>query len=191
MKHFWKYVILPCLFLMPALSYGQLVRWGLYAGTQLPFHTEAVGNNINYLENANFNVGAQLKLDLRLHCQTGIGCSVHSQSVRRTDLDTAADLRSNYINIPLLAGFNLIDQDAFKLRITGGVEYRMLVWVSPNDLSLQKSDFNLHNGNLIGGVGLNLNRLSLDVQCRHPFTSVMKEVDKENLSFWLAVGFFF
>ena len=67
----------------------------------------------------------------------------------------------------------------------------MLVWVSPNDLSLQKSDFNLHNGNLIGGVGLNLNRLSLDVQCRHPFTSVMKEVDKENLSFWLAVGFFF
>ena len=185
-----KQAILFMLFLTPILSYGQVAKWGIFAGTQVPFHAEFSNSKFHYTDNNNFNFGAQLKVGYRLHGQTGIGYMVHNRNITQSDIDSSTDIQNNYICIPFQIGFDLIHRDAFKFRMTGGISYRILAWVSPNDLDLKKSDFNVNNSDLFGGFGIMMNRISLDVMCRHPFTPVMENMEKDKLTYWLTIGFF-
>lgn len=187
-----KFCILFLLpFLLPAASYAQLVHWGISAGTILPYNTEAFNNQYHFSKTSNYNVGFQLKVGSRIHGQSGINYYINNNKVTETAIDSSAELKNNYLGIPVMLGINLIDQASFKFRITGGLEYRALIWVSPNDLSIEKSDLTTNNADMFGGVGLNIGKLSLDIMCKHPFTPVIKDADKEKISCWLNIGFFF
>ena len=195
MKQLFKHLRLICLLgaltAMAPVTRAQLVHWGLSAGTHLPFHTEIENADFHSLEKNNFNFGLQLKVGHRLHGQTGILYFVNNHNMTETKLDSTTDLQANYLGIPLQVGLNLINGEEFKLRITGGIEYRMLVWVSPNDLEIKKSDLTTNNADMFGGAGISLGKFTFDVLCKHPFTPVLKDAEKSKISCWLNMGFFF
>lgn len=148
-----------------------------------------------------YQVGTYLRIGERLYLQPGIFWQRSGTELRTTgelDLETLKDeVDLDAIFLSAGIGYNLIDSQAFVLRVNGGVAGTFILNVQDNLLGLELDNF---NGLLAGapvGIGVDLfGLLSADLSYEFGLTNVFDEifgltVDATNNVFRFNVGLVF
>ncbi len=169
----------------------RFARWGLFAGLELPIQIEDAYGDLRCLRTSDFNFGIQMRFGNSLHLNTGIRYFADRQTFTRSD--SSAGLKNAYLGIPVQLGLNLLDFGNCKLRLATGMEYRALVWISPNDLDIRikGEEFNQNNLDWISSLGIDWNRLTLDFSYRRTLTSVLQHSKTNTNRVWISLGFLF
>ena len=144
--------------------------------------------------------GAMLGLDLRigsrLYLQPGAFLERNSTVVSRGDSVSIEDnlVRTN-LKLKALVGFNLIDGDAFRLRLSTGPTYDVLLSVDDKEdkISWNKDDFNSGSLNWNGGLGADFSIFTLEIGVAYGLSKVFKEQDgftsdARYFTFYLTAG---
>lgn len=128
--------------------------------------------------------GAMLGLDLRIgsrfYFQPGAFLERNATVVSTGDSVAIEDnlVRTN-LKLKALVGYNLIDGDAFRLRLNTGPSYDVLLSVDNKDDNIEwnKDDFNGGSFNWNGGLGADLSIITLETGVAYGLSKVFKEQD--------------
>lgn len=177
---------------LPAFSQIKIIGWGLETGFELPTGsiTESF-NGLNYEQLSNFQLGMQIRLGHIVYGGSGLRYYINKQTWTRSD--TNADLNHDCLGIPLQMGISVINSRLFKLRLTLGVEYRFLVWISPNDLNIKINNKELNRNyiDFTGGLGFDFRKITLDAYYQQNMSSVIKNSNSKTGHLWGTIGFLF
>ena len=170
----------------------ELVKWGVKFGFDIPTNRQNFSNLLQYNESINYNVGFQLRVGRRIYGNVGIDYYINKCTFDWKDtINPYQIIEFSYLAIPLQAGFQIVKTKTASVRILLGLQYRVLMRLSKNDINLYRADFQIHNLDLMGGVGLDLYSFTLDVGYRKNLYPVMPASSHYRDMIALSVGLIF
>ena len=183
-----KNIFILVLVSISCLGFGQrLVQLGLQFGLDVPLNKKPLSENFLMNKSTNFEVGAYLRVGTQFFGQFGAMYYINKTDLTRDSLESAVEL--GQINIPLMAGYrHAIGKSTF-FRCMLGVQYRGLVRVSNNILEVNKNTFNKNNMDIIGGIGLDVSIITLDVSYRKALVPLMEGSKNYQDVVNISVGF--
>lgn len=125
-------------------------------------------------------IGLDFRIGERLYIQPGFFFERNSTLV--TIMDSVAiedDLVRTNFKLKALVGYNLINGDAFRLRLNTGPSYDVLMSVDNKDDEIEwnKDDFNSGSFNWNAGLGADISIISLETGVIYGLSKVFKEQD--------------
>jgi opacity protein-like surface antigen len=109
-----------------------------------------------------------------------------------TGLAGSQQVKWNSIEVPVLVGIKLLQQDHLNLRIFGGGVYSYVLNDKSSILQEVSQSFKKFDKSNIGyqaGAGVDFGRLSLDLKYEGALTNISKEFKSRPSSFQASVGF--
>jgi hypothetical protein len=142
-----------------------------------------------------YTIGLNLRIGDRVYLQPGGFWSQQGSRLVTTDdlgdIEFQDDLDINFIKVPVLLGYKLVDGYGFALRIGAGGVANFLVDVKDNPFGKTRDDFNDTTFGLRAGLGMDIFFLTLDVDYEygisHYFTDGSEK--QQMLSFALGIKF--
>ena len=130
-----------------------------------------------------FQVGADLRLGDRLYFQPGAYFGRSATVVKSTIIDTAIvedNLIRTTAKVKALMGFNLVHNDAFKLRVNVGPTYDVLLSVDSKDsrIDFNKDDYNAGSFNMDAGVGADIAMFTVETGVSYGLSKAYKDTDQ-------------
>jgi hypothetical protein len=185
MKHL--FISLVTIFLFSSANAQQLVHWGINFGLDIPTNKNDFSPQMKYDKTLNYNIGLHLKVGNRWFGQTGLNYHINKCSFTWKDsISTFQNLELGYMTIPLQAGFYIVKTKKVSFRVMLGLQYKALVYLSKNDLGIEKNYFNVHNMDLMGGLGLDFYSFTFDLGYRKSMFAVKQ--DSKNFRDMLALS---
>ena len=96
------------------------------------------------------------------------------------------------LHIPLVVGLNMSDNptgSGVGFRLFAGPTANVITKVQPNDFGIAKGDFKSTNWGILGGAGLDISRVTVDVSYEASLSKVMENSDARQQSLRAAFGF--
>lgn len=135
---------------------------------------------LNYTAEVGFLVGGDLRLGSRFYVQPG-AFYISSKTAVSVDgvVDADNSITTSKMKLKGLLGYNLIDGDAFRLRLNGGPTYNFILNVSDEDGSYDnwKDDFNSGSFNLDAGLGADISLITLESGISYGLSKAFKDQD--------------
>ena len=148
-----------------------------------------------------FQVGADLRLGDRLYFQPGAYFGRGATVVKSTIIDTAIvedNLIRTTAKVKALMGFNLVHNDAFKLRVNVGPTYDVLLSVDSKDsrIDFNKDDYNAGSFNMDAGVGADIAMFTVETGVSYGLSKAYKDTDQlrsdaKYFTFYATIGLVF
>lgn len=148
-----------------------------------------------------FQVGADLRLGDRLYFQPGAYFGRSATVVKSTIIDTAIvedNLIRTTAKVKALMGFNLVHNDAFKLRVNVGPTYDVLLSVDSKDsrIDFNKDDYNAGSFNMDAGVGADIAMFTVETGVSYGLSKAYKDTDQlrsdaKYFTFYATIGLVF
>jgi|LakMenE01Jun11ns_1017448.scaffolds.fasta_scaffold9897280_2 hypothetical protein len=135
---------------------------------------------LNYSAEVGFMIGGDLRIGSRFYFQPG---AFYISSQTAVSVDGAVDLDNSITTSKMklkgLVGYNLIDGDAFRLRLNAGPTYNFILNVSDEDGSYDnwKDDFNSGSFNLDAGLGADISIITLESGISYGLSKAYKDQD--------------
>lgn len=157
---------------------------------------ETIGN---YSADVGFMIGGDLRIGERLYFQPGAYYVSSSTAVSVDGVVSVEDnLVTNKAKLKGLLGFNLIDGDAFRLRVNGGPTYSFLLSVADKDGNIEpkKDQFNSGSFNLDAGLGADIAIITLESGISYGLSNAYKDQDgfssdAKYFTFYVTAGLVF
>ena len=188
-----KRTLLLFIVLLSLTGYSQQswMRWGLQIETDLGASIQEARQSLTCTQHNLYDFGLRFRMGGRFYVGTGLNYFVSSQSLAAGD--SACDLKHNYLGMPLRFGCCIVNRNSLKLRIETGADYRLSVYISPNDWNIRRDNdmLNRHAFSYCGGVGADWGRFTLDATYRQSTTGLLPNSTKGEGRFWLSAGFLF
>ena len=139
-------------------------------------------NAVTSKASAGFQLGADFRLGERLYFQPGAFFGRSATVVELKLADTAViedNLVRTTAKVKALVGFNLIDGDAFRLRVNAGPTYEALLSVDMKDdkIAFNKDNYSSGSFNMDAGVGLDLSIITLETGMSYGLSNAYKDTD--------------
>jgi hypothetical protein len=104
--------------------------------------------------------------------------------------DVESDLQLNSVNVPLLLGFNVVNQPGFNFRLVGGPAAYLVYNIHENNLGLSRADIkNIYAIRL--GAGLDIVNYTLDFSydlgLNTPYKNIAEEIRYSPLNVMLGI----
>lgn len=186
--------LLPLFIILLSLKgYAQqsMLHWGLQAGTDLGSSVQEAYQSLQCTQRSLYDFGLQFRIGGRFYGGTGLNYFVGNQNL--STADSSCDIKHDYLGMPLRIGLCIVNRSNVKLRLEAGVDYRLSVYISPNDWNLRRNNDLLtsHFFGYSGGVGMDWKRLTLDATYRQSSSGLMPQTAQGEGRFWLSAGFLF
>ncbi len=122
-----------------------------------------------------FNIGFDYRFGDRFQIVPGIHYATHGTTLLGTQ-DSIAENKIfvHYLQIPVVASFNVFNSNLFQLRIYGGIVANVALKVDANNY-LTKDDWKPVNGGVRLGTGVDLGVLTFDVNCEIGMLDVFED----------------
>lgn len=154
---------------------------------------------LNYSAEVGFMIGGDLRFGSRFYFQPG---AFYISSSTATSVDGVVDmdnsLKTSKMKLKGLVGYNLIDGDAFRLRLNGGPTYNFILNVSDDDGSIEdwKDSFNSGSFNLDAGLGADISIITLESGISYGMSKAFKDQDNfssdaKYFTFYVTAGLVF
>jgi len=185
-----------------ALTYGQFAL-----GLKLGYNGSKLTTNVSTIKsdfNSGFHVGAWAHFGKRLYfapevlyCMSG-GVFSSDGSVTSHDTSWSEKITLGSLDVPLMVGFKIIHSDFITWRVELGpeVSFAMNKKITTDDLNpkIQASDINTANWYVLGGTGIDILFLSLDIRYKYGLSQLVKEAsnqsfDAKNNVLLISLGF--
>ena len=148
---------------------------------------------------AGFMIGADLRIGDRFYFQPGAFYVATSTAVTVGDsLKVDDNLTTSNLKLKGLVGYNLIDGDAFRLRLNAGPTYNILMSVGSADdkIKFDKDDFNSGSFNLDAGLGADISIITVETGISYGLSKAFKEQDgfendSKYFTFYFTAGLVF
>ena len=125
-------------------------------------------------------IGSDFRIGERLYIQPGFFFERNSTLVSVGDSVTIEDnlVRTNF-KLKALVGYNLINGDAFRLRLNTGPSYDVLMSIDNKDdeIDWNQDDFNSGSFNWNAGLGADISIITLETGVIYGLSKVFKEQD--------------
>lgn len=167
-------------------------KYGARAGVSSSFLSS---NPRDYSVNSQigFNAGVYLRIYLfkRLYIQPEINYYFNSYEFTRTvagpDFGKEDKVKTHYLQIPILAGYQLFDKKKFGLQVQTGPSIGINVGVSDNDVGVSRDDFNTTYWSWIVDGQLRIGRITV----QGGFVAGMSDYvgNSRNHSWYVGMGF--
>lgn len=135
---------------------------------------------LNYTAEVGFMVGGDLRFGNRFYIQPG-AFYISSRTAVSVDgvVDSDNNLNTSKMKLKGLVGYNLIDGDAFRLRLNAGPTYNFILNVSDQDGSVDdwKDSFNSGSFNLDAGLGADISIITLESGISYGLSKAYKDQD--------------
>lgn len=168
------------------IANAQEVTYGLQVGSN--YHMTSFGNHSITDNNGKIGVSVAgfARIGNQLFFQPGIGASLLRKGYTLDKNEKT--LKFYQINLPLQVGYKLINQEDFNLRAMLGpqLNYDIKTVKSTAHTDYKKFSF---DGRV--GLGIDINRLTLDAYYSHGLSSVDKTLDAKNRTIGIMVGYKF
>ncbi|NLE62269.1 MAG: PorT family protein [Bacteroidales bacterium] len=190
-------IFLICMFMFVSATSQDLVRWGVKFGLDVPTNKSDFRTDIKYKKTFNYNVGFQLRVGERFYGHAEVDYIINKCTLDyldyndTTNQNTTHSIELGYLAVPLQAGYSILQFDHFALRALLGVQYRVLVRLSKNDINLKRTDMNVHNLDFIGGLGVDIYSFTLDIGYRKSLLAVMPKSKHYRDMLTLSIGLIF
>lgn len=173
-------------------SAQELLRWGIKFGLDIPSNQKDFTEVWTYKSTFNYNIGFQLRVGGRLYAHTGL--DYHINKCKLNFIDSTTQLHSielGYVSLPLQFGYHLVEGRNVSLRFLTGLQYRTLIRLTKNDIGLLKSNMQIHNMDLLAGLGLDLYSFTFDVGYRKSFQAIIPNSEHYRDMLTLSLGLIF
>jgi hypothetical protein len=123
-------------------------------------------------------LGADFRIGDRLYLQPGAFFERNVTAISGGDTAVIEDdLVRTDLKLKALVGFNLIDGDAFRLRLNTGPTYDILLSVdnTGDEIEWDKGDFNSGSLNWNAGLGVDLSFITVETGMAYGLSDVVKE----------------
>ncbi len=170
----------------------QLLHWGIKFGLDVPANKNDFSPKFTYDKTLNYNLGFQLRIGERWFGQVGIDYHINKCSLMWKDTITSnQNLELGYLTVPLQAGFHIVQNDNVSFRIMLGFQYKVLVYLSKNDIGIDRNYFQVHNMDLMGGLGLDFYSFTFDIGYRKSLFPIVADSKhyRDMLSLSLGLNF--
>lgn len=148
-----------------------------------------------------FQLGVDFRLGERLYFQPGAHFG-RSATVISYELADTAVIEDNLIRttakLKALMGYNIIDGDAFRLRVNVGPTYEALLSVDSKDdrIDFNKDDYSSGSFNMDAGLGVDLSIFTLETGVSYGLSNAYKDQDglsddSKYFTFYATLGLVF
>ncbi|MEZ0451652.1 porin family protein [Sphingobacterium thalpophilum] len=106
---------------------------------------------------------------------------------------TESKLKWNAIDIPVMIGYKIVQQQDMNLRVFGGAVYSYTLNDNLSPLKALKEGirhFDKSNLQFTGGLGVDINRFSIDLRYERGFSDLSKSFKSKPQAFSIGVGYF-
>ncbi len=160
-----KNIFFASLLFLSVTAYSQ-IDLGLYAGPNFA-NVNMKSPDLNSDSRTGFQAGTFIRFGKLLYGQVGMEYQMvktNFSGLDATDIFQSDDVKFNYINVPLYAGFNLVPviDRLVNVRVYGGPEIACLLDVPLNEFDFTRDDFSAVKVNGVVGAGVDVLFFSLD-----------------------------
>lgn len=191
-----KVKLLAFFIFLAGLSYGQYsFDLGLKVGLN---NSRITVNQSDYTsENiVNYHFGAFARVNLnRIYFQPEVYYSSKGGNIEgifESPVETLSEFNYDVIDVPVLAGFNIINKTAFKIRVMGGPVFSFLTnsSVDSNDSRFSADYFKDHFFGWQYGLGADFLFLTFDARIENSFGDIYSSssLDSKNKTLLLTLG---
>lgn len=189
-----KYFLLTLLlsFMSYLVSAQDIVHWGVRFGFDIPTNKKDFNSDLEYKKTLNYNVGFQVRVGERLFGQIGVDYHINKcQFIWKDTIVSVQHIELGYLAVPIEAGFHILRTEKLSFRAKAGLQYRVLVRLSKNDIGIKRKDFQQHNLDAIVSLGLDVYSFTFDVGYRKSFFHLMPTSAHYRDMFTLSLGLIF
>ncbi|MDB4835223.1 PorT family protein [Cyclobacteriaceae bacterium] len=149
----------------------------VYTFSQLKFNPKIGGNVSNFTQHDEtlkstgkfgFGAGFDLRIGGRFYFAPGLYYLSTATEVKELEDFTVNDvIKFQTIELPLTLGFNILDQESFKLGLKAGIEgayFANISEVSSTFKNLSKDDYNRLNWGFQFGLGVDVKKITFDIK---------------------------
>ena len=193
-----KKTLLLAVLLLPATMLSAQFGLGLklgYNGSTLTASPDTVSVSFG----SGFHAGAYARIGKRFYLQPEACYVLQNSRMEGTETAWEQQVTIGSVDIPVLAGFNLLNDKAVKLRIFAGPVVSFVVNRNVKELSevagpLTGADINNVNWGLQAGAGLDFLFLTFDIRYQAGLNNVITKVetvamDSKNNAWIISLGF--
>lgn len=128
-----------------------------------------------------FNIGFDYRIGDRFQIVPGLHYATHGTTLLGTQ-DSIAENKIfvHYLQIPVVASFNIFNSNLFQLRVYGGIVANVALKVDANNY-LTKDDWKPVNGGVRLGTGVDLGVLTFDINYEIGMLDVFEDTPVPNL----------
>ncbi|MFT3885684.1 MAG: outer membrane beta-barrel protein [Flavobacteriales bacterium] len=148
-----------------------------------------------------FQLGADLRIGDRFYFQPGAFFGRNATLVKVSGGDTAV-IEDNLIRttakVKALVGYNIIHNEALKLRLNAGPTYDVLLSVDSKDhrIDFNKKDYNAGSFNMDAGLGLDISLFTVEAGMSYGLSKAYKDEgmlksDAKYFTFYATIGLVF
>ena len=142
---------------------NHLVHGGVHFGFEIPLNKKTFNTDFKIYQSLNFKVGAMIRIGYSVFGQIGFYYDVNKLQVENLRNNPSSAVELGFLKIPFLLGYGYSFGTKNLLRVHIGLQYDALVHMSKNKINLEKKEFNIHNMNILGSIGVDLHNISIDI----------------------------
>ncbi len=187
------FLLTTCLlFMLHIVSAKDILQWGVRFGFDVPTNKKDFTTSLAYKRTLNYNVGLQLRVGERFFGQAGLDYHINKcQLIWKDTLSSVQHIELGYLALPIEVGFHIVETKKLSFRANAGLQYRVLVRLSKNDIGIKRKDFQQHNLDAIVSLGLDVYSFTFDVGYRKSFFHLMPTSAHYRDMFTLSLGLIF
>ncbi|MBO4739595.1 MAG: outer membrane beta-barrel protein [Bacteroidales bacterium] len=142
---------------------NRLVRGGVHFGFEIPVNNKTFSPDFTIYKSLNFKVGGMVRIGYDFAGQVGFYYDINKLQVENTQTNANSAIELGVLKIPFLFSYGYAFSKNNVLRFNIGLQYDALVHMSKNKIDLNKKAFTIHNMSVLGGIGVDLKNISIDI----------------------------
>jgi len=197
------FLLLALTLLMAEITFGQFAL-----GVKIGYNANKLSTNIDTVKsqfNSGFHVGIWSRFGKRFYVapelQYSMSGAVFSNEGQLTTNNWKQKIKIGTFDVPVLVGFKIIHSDFLTWRIELGPQVSFVVNKKIEDETsvvgpIKESDFSTANWYILGGTGIDILFLKLDIRYQYGLNQMIKDVessgntfDAKNQMFVISLGF--
>ncbi len=144
-------------------KHKRLIRGGVHFGFEIPVNNKTFSPDFTIYKSLNFKVGGMVRIGYDFAGQVGFYYDINKLQVKNIQTDATSAIELGVLKIPFLFSYGYAFGKNNVLRFNIGLQYDALVHLSKNKINLEKKAFTVHNMSVLGGIGVDLKNISIDI----------------------------
>lgn len=183
------FISILIIFLCFSVNAQRLVRVGIDVAFDIPLHQKTFSTNFAINKSINYEFGAFVRVGKTFYGQVGFNYYINKLMINNVLIDSSSAIEIGQINLPILFVYGYKFSKKKMLRVNLGVQYRGVVRLTKNIIRFDKSQINIHNMDVLLGMGIDISNFSFDISYKKSVKPLAIQKNSEYYQDMLALSF--